>query len=478
VIREVAGLAGVNVLLAVFGYGLLATLGWPGAESILVRSGVSLSAGLAGFFAVMPPLLYAGFSPTVAVLTILALLALAAGMARRDHRSGDPWPGRGATVLGAALALPFLLLGLQAAVKEPVEVDWQLDWALKAHMLAGHGGLLRGALDPRFLSSRLYQGSHPEYPIGLPALQALDYHAMGSMDTIVVHLQYALALAAFAVTVWALLHAHADPVLRTAGAVAVLASPAVEERVLRDPWDVMTACFWVCGALLVGLWYEDGDRRRLALAVLFVAAALETKLEALSNTLILLTLVGLLLVVARQWPRLRELALGAVAVAVLIAPWQLYSRTHGLHSKIVSPSLRRMDDQLGDLSTIAHSLANQTFASAWEAAIPLCVCAAAVMLLRDRSRPLAGGFLILLCALELGLVFVYWNHTVNLRRLLDESAGRTITTEELLALALLPLLLDRALGDLRLGWLAARRRPLPGAAACARAARLVVRRAP
>lgn len=462
--REVVGLAGANVLLAAFGYGILLILDGPRVRSVFVQCGTSLFTGIAAFFAVMPPLLYAGFSPTGQVLAILTVLALAGGLARRRHRRAPESTGEGAVLLAAVLAVPAVLLALQAAVKKPVEVDWQLDWALKARLLAGHGGWLRGALESRFFSSHLYQGSHPEYPIGLPALQALDYHGMGRLDTVFVHVQYVIALAAFVIAVWALLQAHAHPLLRTAGAVAVFACPAVEERVLRDPWDVMTASFWVCGTILVALWYREGERRHLALAVVFMAAALETKLEALSNTLILFALLALLLAACRQWPRLRDLVTAGLATLLLIAPWQLFTRTNDLHSRIVGPSLRRMDDQLGDLSTIAHSLGSQTVASAWEAAIPVSVCAAAVMLVRGRSRLLAAGFLILLCALELGLVVVYWNHTVNLRRLLDESASRTITTEELFALAAMPVLVDRALGDLelrRLNVLSTARAPTP-----------------
>jgi len=465
VIAEAARLAAVNGLLAIFGAGILAIVGRPRAESIVVQAAVSLLTGLAGFFVVMPPLLYAGFSPTVPVLVILAVLAAGAGLYRRRRAPSGMSTSAGSGLLALAVALPAGLLALQAADKRPIELDWQLDWALKARLLAGNGGRLMGALDPRFLSSRLYQGSHPEYPLGLPALQALDYHAMGRLDSDVVHVQYVIALAAFVITVWALLRPHANPLLLTGGAVAVMASPAVQARVLADPWDVMTASFWVAGALLAGLWYRDGDRTTLALAVLFLTAALETKLEAIANTLILFALIALALALRRQWPRLRDGAVAAAATALLVAPWQIYSRAHGLHSRVIQPSLTRMGRQLGDLPTIVHSLSGRMLASAWEAAVPLCVGAAVVMLVRGRSRPLAAGFLILLAALDLGLVFVYWNHVNALHRLLNTSASRTISTEELLSLVMLPLLLDRALGDVSLGSLATRlRRRVPAAA--------------
>jgi hypothetical protein len=381
---------------------------------------------------------------------VLVVLAVAGGLHRRRLAPPGTSPSAGPGLLTLAIALPAVLLGLQASVKRPVELDWQLDWALKARLLAGNGGRLTGALDDRFLSSRLYQGSHPEYPLGLPALQALDYHAMGRVDTDFVHVQYVIVLAAFVVTVWALLRPYANPLLLTGGAVAVMASPAVQARVLADPWDVMTASFWVIGALLSGLWYSDGDRTRLALAVVLLTAALATKFEALANTLILFALLAVALALRRRWPSLRDWTAAAAATALLIAPWQVYSRSHGLHSRVIQPSLTRMARQVGDLPTIVHSLAWRMLASAWEAAIPLCVGAAVVMLVRGRSRRLAAGFLILLGALDLGLVFVYWNHIHTLHRLLNTSASRTISTEELLALVLLPLLLDRALGDVSL----------------------------
>ncbi len=454
-IAEAAGLAAVNVLFAILGAGILAIVRRPRAESIVVQAAVSLLTGLAGFFALMPPLLYAGLSPTVGVLLILTVLALAGGLYRGRGSAPGPTPSGGSGLLALAIALPAALLGLQAAVKRPIELDWQLDWALKARLLAGNGGRLMGALDDRFLSSRLYQGSHPEYPLALPALQALDYHAMGRVDSDFVHVQYVIVLAAFVVTVWALLRPHANPLLLTGGAVAVMASPAVQARVLADPWDVMAASFWVIGALLAGLWYADDDRTHLALAVVFLTAALETKLEALANTLILFALVALGLALRRRWPSLRDWAVAAAATTLLIAPWQIYSRAHGLHSRVIQPSLARMARQFGDLPTIVHSLAGRMLASAWEAAVPLCVGAAVVMLVRGRSRRLAAGFLILLGALDLGLVFVYWNHVNALRRLLNTSASRTISTEELLSLVMLPLLLDRALGDVSLRRLAA-----------------------
>jgi hypothetical protein len=73
-------------------------------------------------------------------------------------------------------------------------------------------------------------------------------------------------------------------------------------------------------------------------------------------------------------------------------------------------------------------------------------------LLRGRSRELAGAYLITFFGLVAALTFVYWNHTVALHPLLSESASRTITTLQVLTLVLLPLLAERALGDVALPW--------------------------
>jgi hypothetical protein len=448
-IRELAGLMLANVLLLLLGAGILAIAGRPRAESVVVWSGLSLFTGIAGFFAVMPPLLYAGFSPTLEVLALLTAAAVGGGLLRRGSWSSSRWPGQGSWLLAAAIAIPIVLLALQAAVKRAVEEDWQLDWALKARFLAGTGGRFRGALDDRILSSKLYPGSHPPYPLGFSSLQALDYHAVGRFDVVFVHVQYVIVLAAFAITTWTVLRPYANHLLLTAGAVAIVASPAVQERVLSDPWDVLTGMFWVIGALCAGTWYADEEGPRLALCVVFLAAALETKMDALSNTAILFALMALLLVVQKRWQSLRHWLLAAGATALLIAPWQIYTKSHHLRTSVISPSPQRMVNQVGDVPTIVNALVTDALARPWVAVVPLCIGAALVMLVRGRSRPLAAAFLALFAALEIGLVLVYWNHSVPLHRLLNVSASRVITTEQLLALALLPLMLEGALGGLK-----------------------------
>jgi hypothetical protein len=141
-----------------------------------------------------------------------------------------------------------------------------------------------------------------------------------------------------------------------------------------------------------------------------------------------------------------------VAVIATAAPWQLYANAHDLHSRIVQPSLGRMIDQAGDLPTIVRSLTRSVVAWTWAGVVPLALACAVVMLLRGRNRALAVAYLVTFVGMFGALTFVYWNHTVALHPLLSESASRTITTVQVLTLVMLPLLAERALGDIALPW--------------------------
>ena len=187
----------------------------------------------------MPPLLYAGFAPTPQVLVVMAAVALALGVAV-DRRRNAPQGG----ALGAvACSWPppprrapcGLLMLRDESTKQAVEMDWQLDWAEKARLLlAGHGSWFRGALDDRFFSTA-YLNTHREYPLGLPALNALDNHAMGRVDTVFVHVQFVLVLIAFVAAMWVVLRPYANPIVLAAGLTRVAASPGLQIRTLYGP---------------------------------------------------------------------------------------------------------------------------------------------------------------------------------------------------------------------------------------------------
>ena len=452
-IREAAGLVLVNLVLAGLGAGLLLVFGARRLLAPLSLAALSPLAGVAAYVALIPPLLYAGLSPTPVVLAVLAVSAVAAGLLleRRQSRPPERWASGGGLLPAAILAAPFVLLLWHAGIKQAVEIDWQLDWGLKARLLAGHGGLVTGALDNRFFSS-VYSDSHREYPLGLPALQALDYHAMGRSDTSFVHVQYAFVLIAFITAMWVLLRPHVSAPVLTVGLCAVAVSPALQVRTLYDPWDMMVAALWVAGAVAACIWLGGGGRVMLALSALFLAGSLATKVEAEANTAVLFGLVVLYLLWRRRFGDLRDGAVAAAAVLATALPWQVFDRIHDLHSRIVQPSPGRMIDQAGDVPTIVRSVTRALLEGSWLMVVPLALACAVVMLIRRRDTLLAVAYLAAFSSLTLALVVVYWNHSVPLHRLLATSVSRTVCTIALLAATSLPVLAERALGDLAVPW--------------------------
>ena len=447
-IRSLAGLAAANLVLIVLGAGILLAFGTWARTTPLARPVFALFAGLAGFVALVPPLLYAGLSPTPPVVGVLSLAVLALGVLlhRRGGGAGPRDPGGGGSLLAAAAAVPLALLGVRAVFKPLWVGDAFLDWTLKAKMLFGHGGAVRGALDERFFTSDAYGFAHLEYPLGLPALEAFAFHSMGVIDTRVLHVQFVVLLAAFVAALWVLLRPQVDPVLLGAGLFLILMTQAIHIRLLTAYADIPLAVFWVAAAVALGLWVRGDGRDRLLLGALFAAAALATKQDGMVFCFVLFAATGVALALARDWRRLRELAIaGAVVVATAI-PWQVYAQTRGLRNPAFEPSPGSVVDRLDDLPEIAWSLAKASVASDWLYVVPIALAAAAVLLVRG-ARGLAAAYLLTTLGLYAGLALVYLTTEPgrDLTVLLGQSAGRVASTPILFAAALLPLLLAEAL---------------------------------
>src|SRR5207247_1015180 len=128
------------------------------------------------------------------------------------------------------------------------------------------------------------------------------------------HLQFVIVLAAFLPAVWMLLRPVTGAVALALGVGLVAVSPAVQARVLFDPWDVTVAAMLVAGALALGIWIVHGQADTAALAALFLAAALATKIEATAFVLPLLVIAAAAILVRRERERLRGLGLVVAGV--------------------------------------------------------------------------------------------------------------------------------------------------------------------
>lgn len=442
---SLAGLLAANLALGVLGCGaLLATGTWDRLRPAS-RIGPALLTGFALAATALPPLIYAGLSPTPLVAGALAAGALLLGtmLRRRRLRAEADESGHG-LLPAAVLALILLPLTLRAAVEPLVKFDAYSDWVLKAKLLYGHGGLVSGALDPGMWSG-LYGVSHREYPLGLPAVEALDFHAMGGADAQAIHLQIVIVLGAFLASAWSFLRPRVHPALLTAALCLPVAAPSLHTQVLSGYADVPMACLWAMAALMLGLWLREGRGDLLVLSGVLAAGALAVKQEGIVlDAALVAVAAALLLAAGGRSALLGRLALAAGAVAATAVPWQLYVRSRHFRDADIAPSAGRSLRQIGQLPEIGHQLGAQLVWVKWPAIVPIAAAVAVLLALRRRDRA-ASAYLLLMTAALAALAFVYLNARVYVPALLERSAERVVLAPVLLSAIALPVLLSRLL---------------------------------
>ncbi|MDX6600656.1 MAG: hypothetical protein QOE87_4543 [Gaiellales bacterium] len=437
------GLLAANAVLALAGAGALMLTGTWYRLAPASRIAPALLAGFALAAVALPPLIYLGLSPTPLVTGTLALAVLLAGYLRRRrtpvHATRDA-SGGGLLVFAIAAAASIPLL-VRAASEPLVKFDAYADWVLKARSLYGHGGVFSGAFDTHMLS-HYYLASHREYPLGLPAIEAFDFHMMGAADARLIHLQFVFLAAAFGGTVWSLLRPRVDARILAATLLLFAVAPGLHTQVLSAYADVPTACVWAVSALAFGLWLLGDGEDRLALGALLAAGALATKQEGIVLDAALVAVVALALGMRRRGPPALRFGIAVGCVALTAVPWQAWVRAHDLHDADIAPSIGRMADQAHTLPAIVHRLGAELLWLKWPGIVALAVVAALVLLLRRRD-PVAAAYLALLAASTAGVAVVYWNARIPVDGLLTQSAERVVTAPILLSVAALPLLIAR-----------------------------------
>lgn len=440
---SLVGLLAANLLLLVLGAGGLMLCGTWSRLSPCSRIAPALLAGFAIAAVAFPPLIYLGLSPTPLLGVALAALVLCSGLARL--RGGTTRPavmasGHGVIFFGVSLVLAAPLI-VRATLEPLTKFDAYADWTLKAKILYGHGGLIAGAFDRRSLSS-LYAASHREYPLGLPSVEALDFHFMGGPDPQLIHLQSVFLAGAFAGTVWTLLRPRVSPVILSAALLLFLAAPSLHTQLLAAYADAPIACVWAGASLAFGLWLLGDGEDLLLLGSILAAGALATKQEGIVLDASLFVVVAAALVASRSARELRRFGIAAGGVIATAVPWQLWVRVHRLHDADIAPSAGRMVHRANTLPTIVHRLGAELVWLRWPGIVGLAVLISVILLVRQRDA-LAAGYLALLTLSMVGIVTVYWNARVPVEQLLTQSAERVVTGPVLLSVAALPLLLGR-----------------------------------
>jgi hypothetical protein len=445
--RALLGTGLTLVVLCPLGVGVLLLTGLWTRFGAVLRLGLAVFVGIAAALVVLPPLLYAGLSPSLAVTVLLGALVFLAGAvvdSRRIRRRRaasirlETWPS-------VVLSAPIVLLALVAVDKPVSRYDAFSNWGLKAKLLA-HGATFTGALADRwFATASIAPPVSRQFPIGLPALEAVLLDGNGT-NLRAAHLLFVCFLAGLAVTSWALLRPYVAAWPLTAGISFLLWMPAARDQALYAYADVPLACVFAVAAVLIGLWLAGEGVGHLALGSLFAAAALATKRDAIAFCAVLYAVA----LVACLWRRDRRgvglLAASGVAVALTTVPWQVFVSVHDLENRDVNFSVSRALGRGDAIPFVLRRLGDLLLQSTYLGAVLLAALAALLMLARGRDRPLAVGVLALGIGLGAALVYVYLSGVAGVHYLVRTSAYRTVMTPTILAAAILPLLVTRAFG--------------------------------
>ena len=394
---------------------------------------------LAGIVAAHLALLNAAFGVTELVV-LTGLVWLVAWRRLRGTPSVKVSLGRrGRDVVGViAFALALVLLAHVTHMLETrplYEWDGWAIWATKARALYDFGG----AYGPVFTTYPPVQ-----HPLFLPALEAIDFHALGRFDGTRVHVQLGMLGFGFAAALWTLLRERVPAALAGLGVLAIVSATAFVKQLSTNYADVPLALFVALGAVCLARWLSEGDKTLLPAAALFLGTATLTKPEGLLFALAAFAAA----LVAGERTRLRGTLFTGAAVALILLPWRIFTSVHHLRNPeysfgdAVNPAY--LYDHAERLGPALRSVAGHAFSFDWGLLAPLGLVAIVVALSSGLTRRLgvfAGLWTLLSFA---GIVLVFWISVVPVELTLRWAAYRTVAALVVGLAALAPLLAGEA----------------------------------
>ncbi|MDX6412583.1 MAG: hypothetical protein QOE91_2099 [Gaiellaceae bacterium] len=334
---------------------------------------------------------------------------------------------------GIALVLALVLLAHVTHMLETrplYEWDGWAIWATKARALYDFGG----AYGPVFTTYPPVQ-----HPLFLPALEAIDFHALGRFDGTLVHVQLGLLGFGFAAALWTLLRERVPAALAGLGVLAIVSATAFVKQLSTNYADIPLALFVALGAVCLARWLAEGDATLLPAAAVFLGTATLTKPEGLLFALA--AFVAALIAGGRA--RLRGTLLAGGAVALILLPWRIYTAVHHLKNpeyslgNAVNPTyLYDHGDRLG---AALRSVAGHAFSLDWGLLVPLGLAAIVVAVLAGRTRLAVFATLWTLLSFA-GVILVFWISVVPVELTLRWAAYRTVASLVIGLAALAPLL--------------------------------------
>ena len=423
------------------GLGLLPLLGAARSWTELwARSGLAWLCGLvtAGIVAANLALVRVSFG-WIGLATLTVITAVAAAWRLRGTHAPTVRRPTWLSLAGAAILVGILVEYGRAFAVAPLDrYDAWAIWALKGHALYAFGWA-----DPAVFAGTEYRFANLDYPLWLPSVEALDFHAMGAFDTRILHLQFLLFLAAALAALGALLRDRVPAVLLWSGLLAVALAPAVFDQLLTAYADLPLALVFAVGAATAGRWLVTNERWALAVATLFFAGALLTKNEG--SLFVLAAFLGLFVAARARW---RQLAVAALADVAVLLPWKIYARVHDIHS--INYSLADSFDidhvrgRLGVARIAFRTLGGEMLdPGKWGLLLPLLVLVVvAALVLGLRALPL---YVIVLTLVSwVGLSWIYVISHFEYSSYLDSTKQRVIASIVLAGAALMPLLASEA----------------------------------
>ncbi len=454
--RVYVGLIAYNALLVAVGYGLLFALGlarFRRSEWRLLALAYLLGWALLG--CLLTFLLIAGLDPEVATVVVAAALCIEGSVlvGRRvrkteivaHRRRGSPYAAA-AAIAGAAGLAGAAAAALIVALKGTWPAEWDVVWFWlpKVNVIYSMHGLDLGV-------GGWGAQAHPQYPPLASVMDAAACHFSGGFHPSILTVQAVLLGIAFLGTVPALVDRFAPRwlVFPLIGLLAV--TPGFWSRLGSLTVDPTLAYLVAAAAVTCVIWLREPSGAWLGLAIVFLAAATLTKLEGVTDALLLTAVVAGGAFVTRGragWPALL-LLLGPAA----IVPWRLWLRFHSLP---VTPSDYHASDLLRPAYLVDHwGQFTEAFQwtlhfvfrpSVWLVIAPLSLIA--IALSARRVPAIAAVVAVWLVCACLGVAVVYWvSAEADFGEFIASSLDRVASTIVIVACVLAPLVVGFALAD-------------------------------
>jgi hypothetical protein len=314
-------------------------------------------------------------------------------------------------------------------------------WTMKARAI-----VLLDGLDTRVFAGEAYAYSHRDYPLLVPALEAIDFRFMGRMSTRVVDVQFWLLFVGFLGATAQLLRARVQPLLLWPALLLLGVAPSLAIQLEWSIADFPLALFFALAAICGWRYVESGERPHLVLLALFAGAAWATKREGLAFVVILFLLLFIFAAVRRRPLLPLTAALGVSLVAVV--PWLVWVKANDVEprelplGKAIDPSY--LFDRTERLAPAIRQLAWETVKPSWWLVLFPLALLAGVLALRTRSgRGMAVFLFALLGLMYASMLWAYWGDVPEIQQHVEHTARRVVTSALVTAGVFLPLLTAR-----------------------------------